>query len=188
MGQINIDMLKAVAPRFLTGVLEADAWEGVPNMPKATEASYDDSTGVYTLVMPVDWSHTDNAEIAFTVPAVVESASAVSFAIGSNVYAMETVPSWDVGEVRTLKLLTTTTAEEGMTEYSLLPPFEQTVVVIGMRSDTKGFIGLDDTTDAQYHMACAVSLDIVDHGLDTVTIKAKNGKPSMAIPIKIAVI
>lgn len=82
------------------------------DQPIATEATYDDDNGEYTLTMPDGWEYASGNEIAFVVPEIPEDASEISVIIGER--------EWFFAEVPTLIATETIVVSLSNTSYSTM--------------------------------------------------------------------
>ena len=109
--------------------LTVGGWVGKPNMPLAQSATYDDATGVYTLVFD-SLIYAPPMTVAFTVPEAVTAAAAVSIAIDNLTFAMDAVPTWAADDVVSLELSddgSVYTATESTTSYETESPFSHPI-------------------------------------------------------------
>ena len=83
------------------------------NLVKATNATYDEKLGIYTLTMPDTWTYTQNCRICFIVDEVRTSATTVRFDIGGTLYTSANLPDWVVGDMANVTLTGTATATVG---------------------------------------------------------------------------
>lgn len=129
----------------------ASGWNATPNMPMATTAQYDDTSGVYTLTMPDGWSFSSGSTIAFTVPAAPGSVSSVSIAIGSLSFPFASVPTWTQDQVVSVELLfdsgtSAYSASESATPYETGAPYTQTIAGITLSPTQRADLYADVTT------------------------------------------
>lgn len=81
------------------------------NVPKATNVVYDDKVGVYTLTME-DWTYAANGRVAFLITDVKSVATSIKANIGEHTHAIETLPTWESGDLVELTLTNEKTATQ----------------------------------------------------------------------------
>lgn len=81
------------------------------NIPKATNVTYDDKVGVYTLTME-NWTYAAGGRVAFLITDVKSVATSIKANIGEHTHAIETLPTWESGNIVELTLTDVKTATQ----------------------------------------------------------------------------